>query len=445
MRIRLILLFGLCTLLAGCTSYWASPPAGQAPPTEASAAWTPPVETPEPWSYPPPPTETPIPTETPEPWTPSPTPTPWVVQPTPYAPAEALPENFPAVVYLVQRLRPPSADYVEPLPLHPLQIWRLRYEGGMLREELLADLRPERLAAQGIPEGIGYARALHLLPSPDGKMLALSVEAGYPPAAVLIVDQDGTVKYLSNGQCATDVFGWTPDTAKVLVGCSGACNLMVLADRECYFLGSCTGGTISPDGHYVFFSDAPIRLSRFDVDTGTTVALVTEKFKPELIYARIFAWSPDGKKAVLVWDKLVQVRYGEGQLWLMDADGSNLRPLGRDDTYDFYPARSPDGKTIAFARRENPPDDLSPIWDPTALVSSLYLLDVESGEERLLLSSEGKFAHWDPEWLPDGSGLVFLSDRGGEANLYFIRPDGTGLQQLTRQGGLTGEIALLKP
>ncbi|MGC9084502.1 MAG: TolB family protein, partial [Anaerolineae bacterium] len=354
-------------------------------------------------------------------------------------------ENFPTVVYLVQRLRPPADKWSAPLPQHPLQIWKLHYEAGMLREELLADLQPEVLAAQGIPEAIGYARALHLLPAPDGKMLALSVEAGYPPAAVLIVTTEGTVVWHSTLECpAMDVFGWAPDSAEVLALVHG-CSLVSIDEEGCRPVGACEGGAISPDGRYVFYTYAPIRLSRFDVNTGATVVLVREKFRPELIYARTFVWSPDGKQAVLVWDKLVQVRYGEGQLWLMDADGSNLRPLGRDDTYDFYPAWSPDGKTIAFARRENPPEDLAPIFDPTALVSSLYLLDAESGNERLLLSSEGKFAHWDPEWLPDGSGLVFLSDRGGEANLYFIRSDGTGLQQLTRQGGLTGEIAVLKP
>jgi len=349
------------------------------------------------------------------------------VPPTAYIPEGPLPPNFPPVAYTAHG-----------------SVWILRYEDGSLREEFLA----------GPFEGQPLQMAL----SPGGNALALNTEVGAPPILLYIIGLDGSMKLLGiPDHCWETVFhAWGPDGTEVLASILDLGGGLLRVDdgtfrritsKEFPYMHCGAGATISPDGRYIFCSEM-LPLARVEVGKGEpdkVEVLVSEKRPRPGIYARNFTWSPDGRHAVFTWDKLVQLRYGEGQLWLMDADGSNLRPLGRDDTYDFDPAWSPDGKTIAFARRENPPDDLAPIFDPTALVSSLYLLDVESGKERLLLSSEGKFAHWDPEWLPDGSGLVFLSDRGGEANLYFIRPDGTGLQQLTRQGGLTGEIALLKP
>ena len=38
---------------------------------------------------------------------------------------------------------------------------------------------------------------------------------------------------------------------------------------------------------------------------------------------------------------------------------------------------------------------------------------------------------YDPVWAPDGSSIVFTSERAGSADLYRVKPDGSGLEQLT--------------
>jgi dipeptidyl aminopeptidase/acylaminoacyl peptidase len=50
-------------------------------------------------------------------------------------------------------------------------------------------------------------------------------------------------------------------------------------------------------------------------------------------------WSPDGETIAYVSD---------GDIHLMDADGSNQRNLTNHPSYDFLPVWSPDGKQIAF-------------------------------------------------------------------------------------------------
>ncbi|RLE28297.1 hypothetical protein DRJ54_06910 [Candidatus Acetothermia bacterium] len=37
----------------------------------------------------------------------------------------------------------------------------------------------------------------------------------------------------------------------------------------------------------------------------------------------------------------------------------------------------------------------------------------------------------DPVWSPGGEWIVFLSDRGGQPDLWLMRADGTDLRQLT--------------
>src|SRR5713226_4367403 len=38
---------------------------------------------------------------------------------------------------------------------------------------------------------------------------------------------------------------------------------------------------------------------------------------------------------------------------------------------------------------------------------------------------------YDAAWAPDGASIVFTSERNGSADLYRVRPDGSGLERLT--------------
>ena len=56
-------------------------------------------------------------------------------------------------------------------------------------------------------------------------------------------------------------------------------------------------------------------------------------------------FSPDGRKMVYVSSETD----GKGDIWLMNPDGSEkVRLTERDETYDYFPSWSPDGKYIVF-------------------------------------------------------------------------------------------------
>lgn len=44
---------------------------------------------------------------------------------------------------------------------------------------------------------------------------------------------------------------------------------------------------------------------------------------------------------------------------------------------------------------------------------------------------ESSSLDYDPAWSPDGDWIAFTSERNGSADLYRVKPDGTGLERLT--------------
>src|SRR5437867_11001777 len=59
----------------------------------------------------------------------------------------------------------------------------------------------------------------------------------------------------------------------------------------------------------------------------------------------------------------------------------------------------------------------------------LFIAAADGSGERPLL--ESRDVDYDPAWSPDGSTIVFTSERRGSADLFRIQPDGADLEQLT--------------
>ena len=59
----------------------------------------------------------------------------------------------------------------------------------------------------------------------------------------------------------------------------------------------------------------------------------------------------------------------------------------------------------------------------------LFVSNAAGTAERPLLASDS--LDYNPAWSPDGQWIVFTSERNGSADLYRVKPDGTGLERLT--------------
>src|SRR5581483_10370630 len=67
--------------------------------------------------------------------------------------------------------------------------------------------------------------------------------------------------------------------------------------------------------------------------------------------------------------------------------------------------------------------------NPQAGQLALFVAAADGGDEHALLQT--KDTDYDPVWAPDNQSIVFTSERNGSADLYCVKPDGTGLTQLT--------------
>jgi Tol biopolymer transport system component len=108
-------------------------------------------------------------------------------------------------------------------------------------------------------------------------------------------------------------------------------------------------------------------------------------------------FSPDGKQIVFR-----SGRDHNHEIYLMNADGTDVRRLTKNPATDTMPSFSPDGKRIAFVSARDRDHEL-------------YLLDIDPGgkpgEPRRITHSPGFDTH--PVFSPDGQWLAFTSQRGG--------------------------------
>lgn len=122
-------------------------------------------------------------------------------------------------------------------------------------------------------------------------------------------------------------------------------------------------------------------------------------------------------------------------IYSMAADGSDVRRHTDCRAVCTYPVPSPDGRTVAH-RKTLAAAGFN--WAGQAIDrnSEIFLTPLDRSRP-VNLSSNPAYDGW-PNWSPDGRWLVFASNRDQLPNvgqIYAIRPDGTGLKQLT--GGLS--------
>lgn len=101
-------------------------------------------------------------------------------------------------------------------------------------------------------------------------------------------------------------------------------------------------------------------------------------------------------------------------VYMMAIDGSGLRRVTDTALNVFFPVLSPDGTKIAFE-----------------MDTQLWVVNVDGTGMTQLTTEKGRQASWSP----DGTQLVFSSNRTGTDQLFIINADGTGERQLTTYSG----------
>jgi hypothetical protein len=124
------------------------------------------------------------------------------------------------------------------------------------------------------------------------------------------------------------------------------------------------------------------------------------------------AFSPDRTRIAMSSN-----RAGSFDIWVMDADGRNLRQLtSTPGSSESEPAWLPDGSAIVYTAEAGG-------------ASQLAIVPVDSGEARVI--TEGPGGHQSPSVSPDGRYVAYVSAREGNYDVYVSTLEGTDLRRIT--------------
>ncbi|MCB9437671.1 MAG: PD40 domain-containing protein [Anaerolineales bacterium] len=120
------------------------------------------------------------------------------------------------------------------------------------------------------------------------------------------------------------------------------------------------------------------------------------------------SWSKDGTR--IAWESEVD---GDFEIFMMNADGTNIQQLTNNDVNDWGPAWNPTGTQIAFHSDED--GDIE-----------LFVMDADGNNRRQVTNNSGSTDR-SPTWSPDGHELLYYSNEPGGRELYRINLD-TGIK-----------------
>jgi Tol biopolymer transport system component len=178
----------------------------------------------------------------------------------------------------------------------------------------------------------------------------------------------------------------------------------------------------SPDGTKIAYAstrsgDLTIWISR--ADGSHARQLTPNRRGSDDLWPR---FTPDGRRVLFVNCEGGDCDGGIGSVRL---DGSRLHLVTPNSHSSYNLAdQSPDGSRMTYMR-----------WHVDGVKMGIYVSDADGSNEQRV--SPPLLQGWLPDWSPTGDRIVFASqvffDRPSPV-LYSVQPDGTGLQQLTTPG-----------
>ncbi|MBL8154514.1 MAG: PD40 domain-containing protein [Anaerolineae bacterium] len=174
----------------------------------------------------------------------------------------------------------------------------------------------------------------------------------------------------------------------------------------------------SPDGQRVVFTtsrDGFQELYTMRPD-GTDLQRLTNNTGLNDLLAR---YSPDGRTIAYMTN--YSVGDDSGEIWVMNADGTQQRQITRNSYYDSQPIWSPNGRYIVFTGAT--PDTST----------DLFVYDFQTEFVRQITAQPTIDAA--PVWSPDSEWIAFVSYTadGLQSRIYIVRPDGSSLRPLVAE------------
>jgi len=146
------------------------------------------------------------------------------------------------------------------------------------------------------------------------------------------------------------------------------------------------------------------------------------------------SWSPDGSQLAFSRGRLALPEHGgpepiEAAVYLVDAAGSRLRLLVERG---WSPSFSPEGALIAYESEREQNGELR-YPDEAYFATELHVISSDGSADRRLTSTRN-LSEGAPSWSPDGRWIAYgrVDHYGNNSQVLALRPDGSGLRVLAK-------------
>jgi TolB protein len=174
--------------------------------------------------------------------------------------------------------------------------------------------------------------------------------------------------------------------------------------------------TWSPDNKRLAF-DSNGQIAVIDLD-GSHYRLLTKGGDCSQDFP---AWSPDGKK--IAYTETCGRGMGFAEIYVMDADGSNVQNVTNHPADDGLPSWSPDSKQIVFCSNRD---------GTVSEHQELYTMNADGSNVRRLAKDQ---IAGHPSWSKDGTRIAFVSPVKNIVQVFVMDSDGSNIRQITDSKG----------
>ena len=186
-----------------------------------------------------------------------------------------------------------------------------------------------------------------------------------------------------------------------------------------------------PGGKYLW----PV-YDTYDIFVADLKGKILKQLTSEKGYDAEATVSPKGDKIVFT-----STRNGDLDLYTMNIDGTTVKQITNELGYDGGAFFSPDGSKIVFRASRPKTDEQKKEYQDNLAQGLVAPTEMEificnaDGSNLKQITSLGK-ANWAPFYHPSGKKILFSSNhkgsRGFNFNIFMINEDGTGIEQITQ-------------